>query len=266
MQIFTFSTRLVTVVVILTSATGADPLLLTKGTHQHDPINIRERHGTNVTSGNWSGYAVTATKGSVTDVKASWVVPAVVGNCPSTDQYASFWVGIDGYSSNTVEQIGTDSDCQNGQAVYYAWFEFYPHGSYNINSLTIKPGDTISAEVSSGSKGAFTVKLTDVTTGQTFSTSTKVPSAAQSSAEWIAEAPSGGGVAPLADFGQVNFGVDHTGVAATCDATIGKASGAIGSFANVDAITMVSKNGATEASQSALSKDGSSFSVSWASN
>src|ERR1035437_4462946 len=91
----------------------------------HDPIIIHERHGRDVTSGNWGGYAVTGTKGSVTDVKASWVVPAIVGNCPSTNQYSSFWVGIDGYSSNTVEQIGTDSDCVNSKPVYYAWYEFY---------------------------------------------------------------------------------------------------------------------------------------------
>jgi Peptidase A4 family len=74
-----------------------------------------------------SGYAVTGAAGSVTDVKGSWVVPAVQGSRPSTNQYASFWVGIDGFSSNTVEQIGTDSDCQNGAPTNYAWFEFYPH-------------------------------------------------------------------------------------------------------------------------------------------
>lgn len=113
---------------------------------RHDPIHIRARHGNQVTSSNWSGYAVTGADGSVTNAKGSWVVPYV--NCGATPTaYASFWVGIDGYSSNTVEQIGTDSDCQNGSPSYYAWFEFYPHASFTVNSLAIKrrfyfgPGD-----------------------------------------------------------------------------------------------------------------------------
>jgi hypothetical protein len=235
---------------------------------RHGPIIIHERHGKNVTSTNWGGYAVTGAAGSVTHVKASWVVPAIQGTCPSTNQYASFWVGIDGYSSNTVEQIGTDSDCQNGQPVYYAWFEFYPHPSFLVNSLTIKPGDVISAEVIAGAKGAFTVTLTDVTTSATFSTSTRIHSAQQSSAEWIAEAPYSGGVLPLADFGTAYYGQNNTGVSNTSDATIGGATGVIGSFptGNIAEITMVDNSGNPKASPSLLSGDGSSFSITWKSS
>jgi hypothetical protein len=219
-----------------------------------------------VTSTNWSGYAVTGAKGSVTDVKASWIVPAVT--CPPTgDQYSSFWVGIDGYSSNTVEQIGTDSDCQNGKPVYYAWYEFYPHPSFMITSVSIKVGHMISAEVSADAKGVFTVTLTDISTGNTFGGSSKIPSAAQSSAEWIAEAPSSGGVLPLADFGLVEYGQDYTGVSQTCDAKIGGPTfGPIGSLPGNVEITMVSSSGATEALPSGLSEDGSSFSVGWRSS
>jgi hypothetical protein len=232
----------------------------------HDPIIIHERHGRNVTSTNWSGYAVAGAKGSVTDVKASWIVPAIAGTCPSTEQYSSFWVGIDGYSSNTVEQIGTDSDCQNGKPVYYAWYEFYPHPSFLVNGLTISPGDKISAEVSADAKGVFTVTLADISTGKTFGGSSKIPSAAQSSAEWIAEAPSSGGVLPLADFNVVDYGQDHTAVSPTCYTTIGRASGLIGSFPGNVEITMVNSSGATEALPSGLSTDGSSFSVGWRSS
>src|SRR5712692_8671734 len=98
-------------------------------------------------STNWSGYAVTGPSKSVTDAKGSWIVPAITGTCPSTNQYSSHWVGIDGFSSNTVEQTGTDSDCQNGAPTYYAWYEFYPHPSFLISGLTIRPLDVISAEV-----------------------------------------------------------------------------------------------------------------------
>ena len=43
--------------------------------------------------------------------------------------YSSFWVGIDGYSSSSVEQLGTDSDCAGNTPDYYAWWEMYPAGT-----------------------------------------------------------------------------------------------------------------------------------------
>ena len=232
---------------------------------EHAPIIIRERHGKNATSTNWSGYAVTGTPGSVTDATASWVVPKIQSACSATNQYASFWVGIDGYDSNTVEQIGTDSDCQNGSAVYYAWYEFYPHGSFTVK-MTIAPGDTISASVSAGAKGQFTVTLTNLTKHETFSTSAKMPSAKASSAEWIAEAPSGGGVLPLANFGTAVFGQRYTSVSDTSYATIGGTSGPIGSFPTNVEITMVDSNGGIKAQPTSLTKDGTSFSDSFVSS
>src|SRR5437667_7607899 len=207
-------------------------------------------------STNWSGYAVTGASGSVSDAKGSWTVPAIQGSCPSTNQYSSFWVGIDGFSSGTVEQTGTDSDCQNGVPTYYAWFEFFPHPLFLINGLTITPGDHMTAEANFN--GRFTVTITDTTTGVSFSTSAKVHSAQRSSAEWIAEAPSSsGGVLPLADFGTVSFSADT--------ATVSGVTGAIGSFgSSVQVITMVSSSGAVKAQPSSLfGTNGDSFSVTW---
>src|SRR5215467_986978 len=57
----------------------------------HIPMIVHQRHGKNTTSTNWSGYAVPAVSSSVSDVKASWVVPAIQGQCPLTNQYSSFW-------------------------------------------------------------------------------------------------------------------------------------------------------------------------------
>ena len=163
---------------------------------------------------------------------------------------------------------------------YYAWFEFYPSPMYQITSLSIKPGDEISANVaytgSSGSSGrgffsrqssTFTVTITDVTTGKSYTTTGTVNNAARSSAEHIAEAPSSyRGVLPLANFGTVNYGMDNTHVTATCYATVSGVNGPLGSFGSaVQQITMVTSKGVTKASPSALSTDGSSFSVSWAS-
>ena len=192
--------------------------------HQHGPIRIKEKHddGT-VTSTNWSGYAVTGS--SFTSAKGSWIVPTAT--CSSGNQYAAFWVGIDGYSSSSVEQTGTDSDCSRGKPSYYAWYEFYPQPSFTISSLTIKPGDRMSAQVVySGSE--FTITITDETSGKSFSKSATVRNAKRSSAEWIAEAPSSSRVLPLADFGTVLLGEDSTGVTGTNEATMGGTTAVIG--------------------------------------
>ena len=68
-------------------------------------------------STNWSGYAAT---GRFTSVSATWTEPA--GHCTSATRYASFWVGLDGFNSNTVEQTGSDVDCSGGSPVYYSWY------------------------------------------------------------------------------------------------------------------------------------------------
>jgi len=253
------------------SADGPSPAqapAVTSG-HRHAPIVIHERHGRNVTSSNWSGYAVTGANGSVTHVKGSWIVPTVY--CSSTPSaYASFWVGIDGYSSNTVEQIGTDSDCVNGVAKYYVWYEFYPHPSYTVTSMTIHPGDIISADITYTQKGGqFTAALTDTTTGKSFSISTKMPNAKASSAEWIVEAPWSGGVLPLANFGTASFGADYTGVGGTCFATVGGTDQPLGLLNqnypnNVFQITMVDKNRLPKVTVSDItSKKQTGFTETW---
>ena len=256
------STLLATSVILMTFLTLASALPT-----QQLQVTPRISHDS-VQSTNWSGYAVTGSTGSVTDAKGSWIVPAIQGSCSSTNQYSSFWVGIDGYSSGTVEQTGTDSDCQGGSPTYYAWYEFYPHPSFIFSSLTVHPGDKISAEAHFSGR-TFTVTITDTTTGASASKSAHVNSAQRSSAEWIAEAPSSsGGVLPLADFGTASFGTDNTGIASTNFATINGATGPIGSFgtANIHQITMVTSGGATKASPSALSADGTSFTVKWVSS
>ncbi|MCI4335328.1 MAG: G1 family endopeptidase [Thermoplasmata archaeon] len=222
----------------------------------------------NVTSSNWAGFAVTSTANSVTDVKGSWVQPKIVGTCGVlATQYSSFWVGIDGYSSTTVEQIGTEADCVLGTTSYYAWYEFYPNPSHTISSLTITPGDKIFGEVSwTGTQ--FNLTLKDTTTTHSFSITGKVTGASRDSAEWIAEAPSTvSGVLPLADFGVVYWGHVHTGIRATCTATIGGVTGSLTAFSNIHRITMVTISGnLTKAAPNQLGKSGLGFSVIWASS
>ena len=242
----------------------ASPATEAMAPRQHAPMRL---HGYtpsgSVTSENWSGYAVTGS--AFTAAKGSWVVPTV--NCSKTPgTYSSFWVGVDGYSSSTVEQTGTDSDCSGSSPRYYAWYEFYPAGSILISSVAVSPGNKMSASVTySGSQ--FTIKITNVTTGKSFSKSSRVSGAKRTSAEWIAEAPCctrSGGILPLADFGTVDLGSDYTGVSGTNDATAGAISGPISTFgSSVFSITMVSSGGANEAVPSVLTKDGTSFDVVW---
>jgi hypothetical protein len=248
--------------IILLAAFSASPALPTL-TSPH--MIVQGINGGSYESTNWSGYAVTGSAGSVTSAVGSWIVPAVTGQ---TTAYAACWVGIDGFSSSTVEQTGTLSYTSGGKGYYYAWYEFYPAGMVELSG-TVKPGDIMSATVTCASttSSTFTVSITDETQSWTYTSPTPVTvsGAKESSAEWIVEAPSSTfGVLPLANFGTANLGFDSTGVLGTCYATVtGVSSGPIGSFPSsaIQSITMVSSRGATEATPSSLSSDGTSFAV-----
>jgi hypothetical protein len=217
--------------------------------------------GTTVSSSNWAGYAVEAGS-KFTKVSGSWVEPSVVGSCPTTARYASIWVGIDGYASKTVEQLGTDADCSGGSAVYYAWYEMYPAASVNIATLTIHPGDHISASVTvSGAQ--FTLKMSDTTTRGTFSIHKTGSGLAQSSAEWIVEAPEictpGCTLTHLNDFGKVRF----TAAEATTGGTLSPVS-AFTTGGGPFQITMTNGAGTkVHALPSALGTTGETFTVTW---
>lgn len=215
---------------------------------------------TAVTDSNWAGYAAetclsSPSNGVVNSVQGSWVEPSV--SCTAgTASYSAFWVGIDGYSSRSVEQIGTDSDCTSaGAPSYYAWYEMYPKMPVNL-ALTISPGDTLQASVVYQGAGSFLLTINDLTSKMSFSTHEVYKKAARSSAEWVAEAPSGGSVLPLADFGSVTF--------TSCTATFGSTSGPIQDPAWQSAqMDMVTSSGALKASTSGLSSGGESFTTTW---
>jgi hypothetical protein len=216
-------------------------------------------------STNWSGYAVTGPAGSVTSAAGSWKVPTVTCSSTSTS-YVAFWVGIDGYSSGTVEQTGTMAECSRGSPSYFAWYEFYPNPSFEITTIAVSPGDTVSASVAYLGSSQFKTTIEDTTTGASYSTSAIVSSAQESSAEWITEAPSSsqGGILPLANFGTVSCGGDYTHVSSTDFATVSGVTGPVNSFgSSVQEITMVSNSGATEAQPSTISADGTSFSIAY---
>ncbi len=224
--------------------------------HQHAPMKLRRmRSDGTIESNNWSGYAVTGS--AFTHVRGTWVVPAAYcGETPNA--YSSFWVGLDGLSSSTVEQIGTDSDCNGTMASYYAWYEFNPMPAMLIESIEVSPGDLMSASVGF-SNGEFTLAITNETNGQSYTKTSRFNGALRSSAEWIAEAPCctpSGGILPLSDFSMIFFDSGHS--------TDSSTSGPISNFGrNALEITMTSKEGAEEAIASPLTGGGTSFSVTW---
>ena len=230
---------------------------------QHAPRKVTGLHPDrvigNVTiseSSNWAGYAVTGSE--FTLARGSWTVPAV--DCTAIPgSSASFWVGIDGWENDTVEQTGTDSDCDNGTPTYYAWYEFVPAAGTTISSVPVAPGDQISADVSfSGS--TFTVTMTNLTSGKTYSKNLPAGSAKRASAEWIAEANG----YRLSDFGAVSFGQDYTSVPLTNYASDSRTFGRIGDFGmNVQESIIVAGEDLLVALPSPLSADGSSFTVVW---
>ena len=267
------------------AARGSDPTpvqVKPMGLRHEGPRQLaRKLDLTMSTSENWAGWVVTGPQGSVTDVKASWVVPSFT--CPSgSDTYAAFWTGIDGAISKTVEQTGTESDCVGGQPSNYAWYEVYPEGfSYTIGNYTksgvcesdcVSAGDIISAEVSvdpsgSGPKGhgpvnrggpKFTLTIADETQHWTFTTSHAVGDAHQSSAEWITERLYGcttaNGYCLLSPFGTV----DYSGAYATVGSS---GSLPLGSFGNGIELTMEDPSGPAIAVPSGLDNTGTSFTV-----
>ena len=82
----------------------------------------------------------------MTSVVGSWTEPGVT--CTSDeDQEAVFWVGVDGWTNDTVEQAGTVAQCFEGAAYYYTWWEMYPTNDITVVGSTVAPGDQIAASV-----------------------------------------------------------------------------------------------------------------------
>ena len=219
--------------------------------HRVSSPSLRIKGLSQVQSTNWSGYADTGSGFST--VTGSWTEPSV--SCTSQTSLAAFWVGIDGYSSSSVEQDGTLAECYRGAAYYYTWWEMYPTNAIQVVGQTLRAGDSITASVvRSGT--SYTLKVTDSTrSADSFSTTQSCSGCANSSAEWIAEAPSGSsGVYPLSDF--------HSWTESGATVKEGSTSGVISSFTD-DELTMINSSGAVKALPGSLNGSGNGFGVTW---
>ena len=235
-------------------APGGGPHNVTPSTTN---ISAGSKGTATVGSYNWSGYADTSsTPGTFTAVSGSWVQPAT--SCTSEQRLTAFWVGLDGYSTDTVEQDGTLAYCFEGQAYYYSWWEMYPGASVTVGS-TVRPGDLISASVTR-SRSSYTLSLTDHTTpGNSFTTTQTCATTTclDESAEWIAERPSFPiGITPLSTFSPWG--------ATSSYETANGVKGTISSGPGANRILMVD---ATDTYQldnvSGLSSGGSGFTAQW---
>jgi hypothetical protein len=236
----------------LTWASAASPRVASSGAVGRQVAGARA-------NSSWSGWVATAPGHSFSSAAGSWTQPAV--DCSAgTPGYSVFWVGLGGYLTQTLEQIGTAANCSGGTASYYAWWELPPSRMVPIR-IAISPGDAIRASVSVQGMRA-TLALDDLTTGRSFSVRPTMARVDVTAAEWIAEAPSfcirGHGCTglPFANFGTVAF----SEAAATSEGF----TSSIGDPAwTAQDLEIIGPPGGGSAAPSPLSPDGSAFGIAW---
>ena len=233
----------------LIAGSAAFGSMRTRGVLVHGPPARLIDHSNSL---NWSGYA--SVNSTFTDVRGSWIQPAA--SCSGKSTYASFWIGLDGDNSSTVEQLGTEADCSKGKPAYYAWWEMFPNVSHTIGDFTVTPGTRYTAEVQYAGGPNFTLTLSGGGNTPFMDTESLGLEPSLSSAEWIAEAPSmcakSCRVLPLTNFGTVDFSGASANGSAIDD-----------SAWSFDPLTMVTSGGATKAAPSPLDPTGSAFSIAW---
>ncbi|MGA7514409.1 MAG: G1 family glutamic endopeptidase [Candidatus Sulfotelmatobacter sp.] len=192
------------------------------------PLAVPGAGATSLPSVNWSGFAdVESGSNTVSSVSGQWVIPYV--QCPSgpyryQDAFIAQWVGIDGATDGTVEQLGSATQCFEGVTYYYVWYEMFPGGTVeegtvaciNNNVDCPQPGDFVSASVTvkpAGATNNYKLSLTDFTRPQesfSVTASCAASTCLDSSAEWVVERPAfelpfGFQILPLVDFFQTGF-------------------------------------------------------------
>jgi hypothetical protein len=219
------------------------PAVAAGATVSNSAVHLVNHHTKSVSeSSNWSGYAVT---GTFTSAVGHWTVPTVSG---SGSHFSSQWVGIDGFNNSNLIQTGTEADVQNGRATYDAWWEILPAAETVITNMTIHPGDSMTGSVSKVSGTTWSIKLTDNTTGVSFS-SNKTYRGKGTSAEWIEEAT------------EVNGSIGTPPRFSTFSFTSLTANGANPELTTNDEILLV--QGSTTYSTPSSPSGGNSFSVSY---
>ena len=217
--------------------------------------------GQGLTSTGWAGYLVTSDlenpSEQVAGINASWTVPRIGVSSP--DAFSSAWIGIGGYGDKTLIQTGTEHDSVNGQEYYSAWYEMLPDNAIRINSMSISPGDVITASITliNSDTHQWAIRIHDVTNNQGFY-QTFIYNASRLSAEWVVEKPHlNEETTTLANFGTITFTDSYAKIGDT-----------VGKIANFSYSQVILTNDLSKqlTSVTPLGADGASFSVTYRSS
>lgn len=195
-----------------------------------------------IISSNWCGYIIEdnfndPTPNSIDNVGGTWEVPAL--NPTENDTYSAIWVGIDGYNSQTVQQMGTSHNWVNGQQVNFAWFQMFPSQGFVLPSFPVEIGDSIGVFIQHLNEDLFFLCIINYTKN----VFARVPErfsyaqfARRISAEWVLERPNqDDSILPLADFNTFPF--------FKCMATVnGVLTSMINPFTHQDKFIFMKKN------------------------
>lgn len=215
-----------------------------------------------VATTNWSGYVARASR-AFSCIQGRWTQPTLT--CPvSGNASVAIWIGFDGEtgsSRTTLEQIGTNTDCLDGRARTFAWFEILPRDRFEQEfQLEVNSGDRIAASIALVGR-SYHLVIQNLTTGGVDDTLQRSPNGRRLTAEWVVEAPtvdcpSDCQVASLAAFGTVSFSADR--------AILAGQTGPIGDarWSRVR-LDLESRTGLVKARPGSLTKDGAGFAVVW---
>jgi hypothetical protein len=153
-----------------------------------------------VTSSSWGGYYLSGSAGAFSSVSADWTAPTAT--CVAGSQFASFWVGLDGLTSSSVEQVGTEADCSGGKPTYFGWYDLFPAVPVNFSNK-VSPGDAMTASVTFSGTRTFTLVLQDATAGWTQTITQNAAGLQRSSAEVVISGPGAG--SKLTNFGKLSY-------------------------------------------------------------
>jgi Peptidase A4 family len=160
---------------------------------------------------NWAGYHVSLSQSTnptlVSVVDMDWKVPAV--NCTKGGKPISgkigIWTGLGGVGE-LLAQLGTANECTNGDNTSWAWWEVQPTIDPQRLPETVSPGDDIDASVSYNRDGSYKLMLTNYTQHWDFDKSWKNPTTRPHTAECIVEKVTH---AILPQFATINVNVCH---------------------------------------------------------
>ncbi len=134
--------------------------------------------------GSFSGYSW---NGAVTQVSASWAVPAILGAAGSTS--ASTWIGVQGPQQGAFFQIGIIEETFDGQSSYEAFWSDTAHGFHPQILMNVVQNDQIHASISD-LNGSWSARITNLTRGETSTAPTPAADFADlDQAEWLQEDP-----------------------------------------------------------------------------